>query len=225
MTAIYFFFTFQWNSGARFSSRKLKLRPWSHCIQVHEPGENSNQNTPSQFNQSDEDIDKEEDGETDQPFVDAIFAKGSRKSIKDCIRRTKSSPSTNDSGFITDSCGVYSGFVPAESIEDDKPHSMEHTSEVSMSKISHCSCCEAEIYESQKDTVIRKNSKRVSFKTRKDVATLTDFGNSQESENFGVDRYLAEGECNLAYDSTMMDKEEFQVSILTQIDFQKKNES
>ena len=90
-----------------------------------------------------------------------------------------------------------------------------------MSKISHCSCCEAEIYESQKDTVIRKNSKRVSFKTRKDVATLTDFGNSQESENFGVDRYLAEGECNLAYDSTMMDKEEFEVSILTKIEFKK----
>ena len=205
-------FLFYFNSGARFSSRKLNLRPWSHCIQVHEPAEDSNQNNPSQFNQSDENSNEQEDRETDNQFMDIIIAKGSRNAIKDRVRRTKSSPSTNDSGFITDSYGVYSGFVPAESIEDDRLHSMEPTSEVSMSKTSHCSCCEMELYGRKKDKLTRKNSKRVSFKTRKDVSTLTDFGSSKENENFGVDRYLAEGECNLAYDSTMIDKEEFEVS-------------
>ena len=188
------------------------MRPWCHGFQVHESAEGSNQNNPSQFNQSDEDINNQENGETDQHFVGAIFAKGNRKSIKEIIRRTKSSPSTNDSGFITDSYGVYSGFVVADSTQDDILHSMERKYEVSMSKTSHCSCCETELYGGKKDKPTRKNSKRVSFKTRKDVATLTDFDNSKENENSGVDRYLAEGECNLAYDSTMIDKEEFEVS-------------
>ena len=200
--------------GARFSSQKLNLQPWNHCIQVHESGPDSNQDSPSQLNNFDESSDSEvvhqlEDVEIHERSNDDTKRKIDL--VKDRVRRTQSSPSTHDSGFINDSFGVSVGSIQPESLVDRRRYSIEASSHLSISKASHCSCSEVEIHEQPV-----KSIKRVSFRKQKDVATSTDSAHEYHQNSLtittDIDANSLEDDFILSGKSIIRENEEFEVS-------------
>ena len=218
--------------GARFSSQKLKIPGWANSIQVHEENHDSNEESHSHQNLflteiSDSDVFIIDNNETQDNTgirigvaeVASDHHKSTIATIKDSLRRTQSSPSTHDSGFINDSYVVSSSVVYSDQALDKTPYLTHSSSQESISKQSQCSCSHVEGREQEKE-IRGPSGKRVSFKKQREVATLTDSAEAAQdihpswSHNVSIDEdFIEDGDNDsLTHRNTIKRNEESEVS-------------
>ena len=218
--------------GARFSSQKLKIPGWANSIEVHKPNDDSNEEIPSHQNHfstqiSDSDVFTNDNNENQENTeiakgkddADAHYYKTKNTRIKDSVRRTQSSPSTHDSGFINDSYAVSSSGVHSDHALDKAPYFFQSISRGSISKESHCSCSQVEGHDEENEKSDRRR-KKVSFRKQKEVKTLTDYTRTLSdihpncSHNDSIDEDSIEYDDNdgLTHKNTMKINDESEVS-------------